>query len=44
MIPNITFVEGLMKARSDFDRSAVGEVMDSINRKVKDEGLTDRNF
>jgi exocyst complex component 3 len=40
--PNIAFVEGLMKARGDLDRSAVSEVMDSIKRKVKDEGLTDR--
>ena len=42
--PNIGFVEGLMKARSDFDRSTVNEVMDSIKRKVKDEELTDRKF
>jgi hypothetical protein len=40
--PNIAFVEGLMKARGDLDRSAVNDVMDSIKRKVKDEGLTDR--
>ncbi|KAG1764057.1 exocyst complex component Sec6-domain-containing protein [Suillus occidentalis] len=39
--PCIPFVEGLMKVRGDFDRSAVSEVMDSIKRKVKDEGLTD---
>ncbi|GLB41772.1 putative exocyst complex component Sec6 [Lyophyllum shimeji] len=39
--PNINFVEGLMKARGDFDRSAVSEVMESVKRKVKDEGLTD---
>ncbi|KDR80552.1 hypothetical protein GALMADRAFT_240857 [Galerina marginata CBS 339.88] len=39
--PNIAFVEGLMKARGDFDRSAVSEIMDSIKRKVKEEGLTD---
>ena len=26
----------------DFDRSAVSEVMDSVKRKVKEEGLTDR--
>jgi len=39
--PNIAFVEGLMKSRGDFDRSAVSEIMDSIKRKVKDEGLTD---
>ncbi|KAJ7733228.1 exocyst complex component Sec6 [Mycena maculata] len=39
--PNIAFVEGLMKARADLDRSAVNEVMDSIKKKVKDEGLTD---
>jgi exocyst complex component 3 len=42
--PNIAFVEGLMKSRSDFDRSAVSEVMDGIKRKVKDEGLTDRKY
>ncbi|KAI0322766.1 exocyst complex component Sec6 [Amylostereum chailletii] len=39
--PNIAFVEGLMKIRGDFDRSAVGEVMESIRRKVKEENLTD---
>ncbi|RDX50807.1 exocyst complex component sec6 [Lentinus brumalis] len=39
--PCIQFVEALMKARSDLDRSAVSEVMDSVKRKVKDEGLTD---
>ncbi|KAF8347725.1 exocyst complex component sec6 [Amanita rubescens] len=39
--PNIAFVEGLMKSRSDFDRTAVSEVMESIKRKVKDEGITD---
>lgn len=42
--PNIAFVEGLMKSRSDFDRSAVSEIMDSVKRKVKDEGLTDRKL
>lgn len=40
--PNVSFVEGLMKARDDLDRAAVGEVMESIKRKVKDEGITDR--
>ncbi|KAF8647740.1 hypothetical protein AX16_006575 [Volvariella volvacea WC 439] len=39
--PNIAFVEGLMKARGDLDRSAVSDVMESVKRKVKDEGLTD---
>ncbi|KIM44496.1 hypothetical protein M413DRAFT_67492 [Hebeloma cylindrosporum] len=42
--PNIGFVEGLMKSRGDFDRSAVSEIMESIKRKVKDEGLTDRKL
>lgn len=42
--PNIAFVEGLMRSRSDFDRSAVNEIMESIKRKVKDEGLVDRMF
>ena len=40
--PCLAFVEGLMKAREDLDRSSVNEVMDSVKRKVKDEGLTDR--
>ncbi|OBZ66726.1 Exocyst complex component sec6 [Grifola frondosa] len=39
--PNIAFVEALMKARADLDRSAVSDVMDSVKRKVKDEGLED---
>jgi exocyst complex component 3 len=42
--PNLAFVEGLMKARGDLDRSSVNEVMDSIKRKVKDENLTDRTW
>ena len=42
--PCIQFVEALMKARNDLDRSAVSEVMDSVKRKVKDEGLTDRTL
>jgi exocyst complex component 3 len=40
--PNLAFVDGLMKARGDLDRSSVNEVMDSIKRKVKEENLTDR--
>jgi exocyst complex component 3 len=39
---NLAFVEGLMKARGDLDRSSVNEVMDSIKRKAKEENLTDR--
>lgn len=40
--PNLSFVEGLMKSRGDFDRAAVSDVMDSIKRKVKDENIQDR--
>jgi hypothetical protein len=39
--PNIAFVEGLMKSRGDFDRSAVSDVMESVKRKVKEESITD---
>ncbi|CAL1715328.1 unnamed protein product [Somion occarium] len=39
--PNVAFVEALMKARDDLDRSAVSEVMESVKRKVKEENLTD---
>lgn len=42
--PNITFVESLMKARGDLDRSDVSEVMESVKRKVKEENLMDRTF
>ena len=42
--PNIAFVEGLMKARGDLDRTAVNEVMESAKRKVKEENLTDREL
>jgi exocyst complex component 3 len=42
--PNIAFVESLMRTRGDFDRSAANEVMESVKRKVKEEGLTDRQF
>jgi len=37
--PNLQFVEALMKARDDLDRSAVNEVMESIKRKVKEDNL-----
>jgi hypothetical protein len=39
--PNLAFVEGLVKARGDLDRSGISDVMDSIKRKVKEENLTD---
>ncbi|KAH9839956.1 exocyst complex component sec6 [Rhodofomes roseus] len=39
--PNIAFVENLLKARGDLDRSGVSEVMESIKRKVQEENLTD---
>lgn len=42
--PNVAFVEALMKARGDLDRSAVSEVMDSVKRKVKEENLTNRKW
>ena len=42
--PNIAFVETLMKNRGDLDRSGVNEVMESVKRKVKEEGLTDRTY
>ena len=40
--PCLAFVDALMKARDDLDRSAVNDVMDSVKRKVKDEGIVDR--
>jgi exocyst complex component 3 len=40
--PNLEFVEHLIRSRDDLERSAASEVMESIKRKVKDEGLTER--
>lgn len=40
--PNLAFVESLVRARDDFDRTTANEVMESIKRKIKDENITDR--
>ena len=32
--PNLQFVEGIMKARDDLDKSSVNEIMESVRRKV----------
>ena len=37
--PNLAFVEAIMKARDDFDRVQVNEIMDTLRRKVKEEGI-----
>lgn len=39
--PQLPFVEAIMKARDDFDRPMVGEVMDTLRRKVREEGIVD---
>lgn len=42
--PNIAFVENILKARGDLDRSGVSEAMESIKRKVQEDNLTDREY
>lgn len=37
--PNLAFVEAIMKARDDFDRVQVNEIMETLRRKVKEEGI-----
>lgn len=37
--PQLAFVEGLLKARDDFDRPMVNEVLETLRRKVKEEGI-----
>ncbi|WVR03390.1 hypothetical protein IAU60_000381 [Kwoniella sp. DSM 27419] len=37
--PQLQFVEGLMRARDDFDRPMVGEIMETLRRKVKEEEI-----
>jgi exocyst complex component 3 len=39
--PQLQFVEALMKARDDFDRVVVGEIMDTLRRKVREENIED---
>jgi len=35
--PNVAFIESIMKARDDLDRSAVNDIMESVKRKVASE-------
>ncbi|KAK8845383.1 hypothetical protein IAR55_006096 [Kwoniella newhampshirensis] len=37
--PNLAFVEALMKARDDLDRVQVGEIMEMLRRKIKEEDI-----
>ncbi|VDC01385.1 unnamed protein product [Peniophora sp. CBMAI 1063] len=39
--PNLPFVEAVVRARGDLDRTAANEVMESIRRKVKEENIVD---
>ncbi|PWN20968.1 exocyst complex component Sec6 [Microstroma glucosiphilum] len=39
--PNFGFLESVMKARDDLDKSDVSGIMESARRKVKNEGLPD---
>lgn len=39
--PNLGFLEAMLKARDDMDRSDVNSVMESARRKVKNENLPD---
>lgn len=42
--PNLPFVEAVLRARDDLDRSAVNEVMETIKRKVKEDDIGDRKY
>jgi exocyst complex component 3 len=37
--PQLAFVEALMRARDDFDRVVVGEIMEMLRRKVREEDI-----
>lgn len=37
--PQLAFVEAIMKARDDLDRVQVGEIMETLRRKVREEGI-----
>lgn len=37
--PQLAFVEAIMRARDDFDRVQVGEIMETLRRKVREENI-----
>ena len=39
--PQLQFVEALMRARDDFDRNTVNDVMETLRRKVREEDIRD---
>ena len=39
--PQLPFVEALMKARDDLDRAVVGDIMETLRRKAREEGIED---
>ncbi|EKD04400.1 vesicle fusion-related protein [Trichosporon asahii var. asahii CBS 8904] len=39
--PQLQFVEAIMRARDDLERGETNEVMDTLKRKVRDEGIED---
>ncbi|KAL7418939.1 SNARE-binding exocyst subunit S6 [Cryptotrichosporon argae] len=39
--PQLPFVEAILRARDDFDRVVVADIMDTLRRKVREEGITD---
>lgn len=39
--PQLSFLEALMRARDDLDKSDVSAIMESARRKVKQEGLSE---
>jgi exocyst complex component 3 len=39
--PNLAYVEAVLKARDDLDKSQVREIMDGLKKKVSEDALTD---
>lgn len=37
----MAFVEGIMRARDDLDKSAVSDILDSVKRKVASDTVAD---
>lgn len=38
--PNMPFVEAVLRGRDDLDKVALGEVLDTLRRKVREEGIS----
>jgi hypothetical protein len=39
--PNMPFIEAILRGRDDLDKATTNEAIDTLRRKIREEGLTD---